>query len=171
MMMSMDREHDKNRIDISVEIDPACSIPRVVIRADRQSGTVDELIRAIERCMEEKYPPVTGYDEDTMVLVEQKEIVRVFTENRRLVIQAGTGVYRSRQTLREVEELLNGDHFVRISRFEIINLRRIRGFDLSIAGTIRVSFDDGTETWVARRYVRTIQEKLHRLKKGGKADE
>ena len=70
-------------------------------------------------------------------------------------------------TLKEFEDILDKDCFVRISRFEIVNLKKVFSFDLSMAGTIRVIFDGGTETWVARRYVKSIQEKLNILSKGG----
>ena len=71
----------------------------------------------------------------------------------------------------ELEERLDESRFVRISRFELVNIRMISGFDLSMAGTIKVSLKDGTETWVARRYVRTIQEKFMSINQGGKDHE
>ena len=68
--------------------------------------------------------------------------------------------------MREFEEILDKGYFVRISRFEIINLQKVFSFDLSMSGTIRVIFDGASETWVARRYVKDILRKLDKMNKG-----
>jgi len=49
---------------------------------------------------------------------------------------------------------------VRISNSEIINLRKVKAFDLSLAGTIQVSLLNGTVTYVSRRYVPKIKQVL-----------
>ena len=127
-------------VGIRVEIDPGCKAPQVIIKADQESVQTQNIIKAIERCVEGEYPQVS-------------------TDN---------GNYETRMNLKELEDILDDSSFVRISRFEIVNLKKVSSFDLSISGTIKVNFDDGSETWVARRYVRTIQEKLS-LKRGGES--
>ncbi|MCR5323426.1 MAG: LytTR family DNA-binding domain-containing protein [Lachnospiraceae bacterium] len=149
-----------DKTDIKVQIDPACKEPVVIIRTDRQSALVEKLIYAIEHCIEEEFPRITAYNGDTVVLLNQRDIFRVYTENRKLTICTQTGNYESRMSLRELEDVLQEEIFVRISRFELINLRKVSGFDMTVAGTIRVIFEDGTETWVARRNVHAIQQKL-----------
>ena len=95
-----------------------------------------------------------------MVLLSQREIIRVFKENRKLIIQTDRGDFIAPKTLGEIESILNSTRFLRTSRSEIINLYKVSDFDFSLSGTIRVHFDNGTSTWVSRRYVRTIQNVL-----------
>ena len=70
------------------------------------------------------------------------------------------GGFTLRLRLYELEERLDKKRFVRISNSEIVNLGKVRGFDLSFSGTIRVSLTNGTSTYVSRRYVSKIKTTL-----------
>ena len=150
----------RSAIDIDIQIDPACADPKVVIRTNRMTPEIDNIVHAIENSVDRDNPMVTAYDGDAAVLISQREIIRVFVENRRLIVKTERGDYVARRTLAEMEATLNRCRFLRISRSEIINLNKVSNFDFSLSGTIHVHFDDGTGTWVARRYVRAIQETL-----------
>ena len=149
-----------DRIDVRVEIDEACEQPQLIIRTARRTEMVDNIIHAAKECAENTPSQVTVYDGENAVSLDQSKISRVYTENRRVVVCSASGRYVTRMTLQELELLLGKESFVRISRFEIVNLRKVTGFDFSSAGTIRVTFRDGSRTWVARRYVQTIQKTL-----------
>jgi DNA-binding LytR/AlgR family response regulator len=103
---------------------------------------------------------VTAYAGDTRVLLSQREIIRVYLENRKLIVWTERGGFMARGTLADMEAKLNCRRFLRISRSEIINLYKVSSFDFRLLGTIQVTFDDGSVSWVARRYVRTIQKTL-----------
>ena len=101
-----------------------------------------------------------------MELLSQRDIVRVYVEARRVRIGTEKGIFESHKSLSYLEQLLNPERFIRISRFEIVNIRKIASFDFSRAGTVHIRFDDGTVTWAARRHVRTIQQVLERIETG-----
>ena len=57
-------------------------------------------------------------------------------------------------------EKLLGRSFLRISRFELVNLRKVRKYDFTIIGTLRIEFKNGMGTWASRRYIPLIKERL-----------
>lgn len=147
---------------IEIRIDPACREPVVVIRTDRKTQEVENIVHAVENCMDGGYPLIVGHRDETMELLSQRDVIRVYVESRRVRICTENGEYDSNKTLSYLEMQLNPDRFIRISRFEIVNIRKIARFDFSVAGTVHIVFDNGSVTWAARRYVRAIQEALNR---------
>ena len=69
------------------------------------------------------------------------------------------GSYESRDRLYELEELTK-EHFIRISKSEIVNIRKIRSLDMSITGTIRIIMKNGYETYASRRNVSKLKARL-----------
>ena len=86
--------------------------------------------------------------------------MRVFAEGGKVLAETNGGQFLLRLRLYELEERLDGKHFVRISNAEIINLGMVRGFDLSFAGTICVRMKNDAVTYVSRRYVSKIKQVL-----------
>lgn len=160
------------RVKVRLELDPSCPVPEVVIRTDHRSELVEKLISAVERCADGGEAPLLVYDGNTALFVDRHEVTRIYTEPRKLMVCTGSRTYEARCSLQEMEDLLDRDRFVRISRFEIINMEKVVGFDVSVSGTIQVTLDDGSATWVARRYVRAIEQRLERLyAKGGQKND
>ena len=160
-----------NKINVRVEVDPGMEETQVVIRTGERTEAIENMIKAIEQCEDTEGLKVTVYDGDRAVLLDKADIIRVYIENRMLTVRAESGDYSSRLSLRDFEEMLDSDIFVRISRFEVVNLRKVTGFDMSMSGTIGITFEGGGETWVARRCVKNIQEKLSAMSKGGRDHE
>ena len=156
----------KNPVDIQIQIDPQCHDPVILIRTDQKTQMVEDIVHAIEACTDSRYPLIAGYRDNEMELLSQRDIIRVYVEARKVRIYTSERTYDSRKTLSFLETVLNTDRFIRISRFEIVNIRRISRFDFSVSGTVHILFDDGSVTWAARRYVRSIQHALNRYEAG-----
>ncbi len=156
------------KIKIILETDPAYDNPQIIIRASEKTELIDKIIEGIRQyAKDDSDARIAVKKDDSDILIDKKDIIRIYTESRRLKICTSSGIYESRLALREFEEALDSDKFVRISRAEIVNLKKVSGFDLSFAGTIKVIFIDKSETWVARRYVKDLQKRLALLRKGG----
>ena len=96
----------------------------------------------------------------SVTVLDEKDILRIYAANGKVYAVLPTGEYTLRLRLYEAEERLKPSRFVRISNSEIINLKKVRSFDLSFTGTICVILADGSKTYVSRRYVSKIKEVL-----------
>ena len=162
----------KTDMKLTVEIDPSVTEPEVIIREREETALVSRIVSLIQQYTQQEQPSITVYQSTTRSSVEQLEIIRVYTQERKLVIWTKDGAYYAKSTLRELEETLDEEWFVRISRYEIINLNWVTGFDLTVRVTIKVLLEDGSSAWVSRRYVRTVEQRLEStLEKGGTANE
>ena len=153
----------KDDIRIQLKLDASCDVPEVTIRASKETELVRQIISSVQKCQDGKNTRVAVRQDTETRFIDQTDIIRVFTEGRKRILSTEEGKFQIRFSLREVEEMLDPECFVRISRFEIINMNKVSGFDLSIAGTIKIAFEDGSSTFVARRYVSAIEKRLSEL--------
>jgi DNA-binding LytR/AlgR family response regulator len=139
---------------VKVRLDEKCEETTVTIVAKGMTDEVNELLNRLScQCPN----LITGFREDSAVIVETDKIIRVYASNQKVFIVADDGEYTARLRLYQFEERLSSNEFVRISNSEIINLKKVRDFDLSFAGSICVRFTNGSTTYVSRRYVKKIK--------------
>jgi DNA-binding LytR/AlgR family response regulator len=159
------------RVNIRVEIDPEYTTPQVIIRTGERNGLVENIINAIETSVNAKVHRITVNDGEKTVLIDMSDIIRVYVENRKLIVSTVSKDYESRQPLKQFEKKLDPESFIRISRFEIVNINRVTGFDMSVAGTIAITLENGSQTYVARRCVRSMYEKILQIRKREQSNE
>ena len=143
---------------VEVQIDPGLDEAVLILRAPSPTEEVEALA---EKLREAALPqPFTVYQEREPVRVSRDLVLRFFAEDKGVSCQTGKGVFSVRQRLYELEEELEGTRFVRVSNSEIVNLDRVTGLDLTLAGTIKMTLEGGTVCWVSRRYVKKIKQAL-----------
>jgi len=144
-------------VQVEVKIDKSVAKPRVII----VTSEITEEINALVQTLSESGPRmIAGFRDDTVTVLDEKDILRIYAANGRVYAVLPSGEYVIRLRLYEAEERLKPFRFVRISNSEIINLKKVGSFDLSFAGTICVTLTDGSKTYVSRRYVTKIKEVL-----------
>ena len=157
----------KRTFKITIDIDPSVDEPEVIIRAKEETALVREIASFAEGRMEKEQAGITVYKDGMTEEIDPCDIIRIYKEDRKMVVITGNGEYQARSSLQELEETLDKHRFLRISRSEIINLERVSGFDMSFRGTVKVIFEDGSYSWVSRRYVNTVSSRLAKLASAG----
>ena len=138
---------------------------KVEFRADPDAREIHALIIAKEKTPEvealilrlQRPAQIAAYSERGEALLVPDEIIRIYTQQRKVLLDSRRGTFALRSRLYELEEEL-GDEFVRISNGEIVNRRCILSLDFSLTGTIRLNLKGGIETYVSRRYVARIRK-------------
>ena len=146
------------KINIRFERDKTLDGIDVVIRAGEKDADVEALMEQLSQQLPQK---LTVLDRNSCpCVIDEDEIISVTSDGKQVRVMTTGGVYTAKQTLQNVEGLLSHHLFLRISRFEIVNLAKIRKYDFTIGGTLRIEFVGGMETWASRRYIPLIKEKL-----------
>lgn len=144
-------------MQIEVKIDSSCTETKIII----QTASITEEINALMQRLSENSPPIiSGIKDSKTEILSQKELFRIYAAGGKVFAVTDKGEYLLRLRLYEAAERLNPSHFVRISNSEIINLNKVKNFDLSFSGTISVAMINGTTTYVSRRYVSKIKKIL-----------
>lgn len=144
-------------MQIEIKMDENCKEPKIIVVTDKMT---DEINFILKRLSDEHPRMIAGFNEDIVEVLEPSGIYRIFAASGKVFAQTNHGEYTLRLRLYEVEQRLESQSFVRISNSDIINLKKVRNFDLSFAGTICVTLSNGTVTYVSRRFVAKIKQLL-----------
>lgn len=144
-------------MQIEIKIDENCKEPKIIVVTDKMTEEISEIIKKLS---EEQTKTIAGFKDETAEVLETDNIFRIYVSNSKVFAETDHGEYLLRMRLYEMEQRLDRNSFVRISNSEIINLKKVKRFDLSFSGTICVALSNGTVTYVSRRYVAKIKQLL-----------
>lgn len=139
---------------VDIKIDTECTETKVVILTSKITEEINELVKKLS---EDSPQIIAGMKEDKLEILEQSDIIRIYSSDKKVFAVTNRGQFVVRLRLYEIEERLDMNKFVRIANSEIINIKKVKHFDLNFTGTICVSLHDGTITYVSRRYVSKIK--------------
>ena len=145
------------KINVRFEQDKTVDSIEIVIRANERDAQITDLMERLAQ--RESFRLIALDKNECPSVIDEKDIVFLFADGKDVRIVTINGIYRARQSLRSFEETLSRT-FLRVSRFEIINLKMVRKYDFTIGGTLRIEFENGMETWASRRYIPLIKERL-----------
>lgn len=126
--------------------------------SNKMTSEVTDMIASIDRLVNNGFP-VKAANGDT-VPVYPGDIFAVYAENQKVFIRTKDGSFESSQKLYELEAQLDEKLFIRISRAEIVNIKKIKRLDLGLSGTIKVIMADGSESYTSRRNVTKLKKAL-----------
>lgn len=103
---------------------------------------------------------VVGRIEQKMHVLNPQDILLFYSQEQKIFADTMKGTYEIKQKLYEIEEELKGEGFVRISKFAIANINKIRDMEMFFNGSLVANFINGKQEAISRRYVSKVKEYL-----------
>lgn len=144
-------------MQIEIKMDENYREPKIIIMTDKMTDEVNDIVKKLS---DEQPQLIVGFKDDSVQVIEPSSIYRVYAQSGKVFAETNNGNYLLRLRLYEAEERLEKLSFVRISNSDIINLKKVKSFDLSFAGTICITLSNGMVTYVSRRTVSKIKKLL-----------
>lgn len=142
---------------IEIKIDPNCIEPIIKIQTKQMNNETLELVRKLETIESNK---LIVYWNEEIYMLEINDIETIYSSQGKVFVKTNDNEYVSKKKLYELEENIRKSSFIRVSNSEIINFNKVRKLDLSIRGTIKISFNSGYVTYASRRNIKKIKEYL-----------
>lgn len=142
---------------IEIKIDENCAEPKIIVVTDKINEEINDILRKLSA---EQPQILAGFKDEKVTALDLNQIFRIYASGGKVYAETDSDTYTLRLRLYETEQRLANQSFVRISNGEIINLKKVKGFDLSFIGTICVSLSNDTVSYVSRRYVSKIKQLL-----------
>lgn len=144
-------------MQIEIKIDNSFTEPKIIV----MTSSITEDVQNIIKKLSEDFPKIiSGSQDEKLEILDRTDLIHIYANSGKVFAVTDKGEYIIRLRLYELEERLKDSQFVRISNSEIINLNKVKSFDLSFTGTICVKLSNDAVTYVSRRYVSKVKKIL-----------
>lgn len=127
----------------------------IIIYAHQRTPLIDE----IERVSKNDKTQLVGYLRGEIVKLNMQEVYCFTIDDGKLYAVCENEKYFIKLKLYIVEQMLDNS-FIKINQSSIANISKIKKFDASISGTLKVIFKNGYSDYVSRRNIKNVKERI-----------
>lgn len=129
---------------------------------------LDDNIQRIRDDLQTLYgDSIVGTDiNENRCVVPLISVITFYALGQRVIAKTQDNEYNISKKLYELEAELGSLGFIRISKSEIVNIKKVKRLDMSFTGTIKIIMTGDYETNTSRRNVAKIKQLLSDKKKG-----
>ena len=141
---------------VNIQVDPAITDEYVEFHVRKITDDVSRFAEIIEK----SDSILTGTDHyDRIVIINPDEIIALHAEKKWCRIFTDTADFSCRKRLYELEDLLGPD-FMRISKSNIVNIRKIKSVEAVFNGMMLLHMKNGSKEYVSRTYLPDLKSFL-----------
>ena len=141
---------------IDIDIDKRYEEIQVILRSNEMN---DETIEILEKLKTTKNKYILGKSDKKVYIVDVKDIYFFYSENQKVFVETEDFRYEVDERLYEIEDNFKNTSFIRVSKFSIVNLKKVKNIDMSFSGNLTINFINGKKESISRRYISKIKKK------------
>lgn len=142
-------------MDIQI-IEQAEDSPQVIIRCRR----IDKDVMRLKRHIELFDKTLQAKKENEIHFVPLSEVLYFESVDNQTFLYTADDVLEVRQRLYELEMILSEKDFIRISKSQIANIRKIKALKPELNRTVLATMCNGERLSISRKYVQTLRAML-----------
>lgn len=135
-------------------INPECE-EKIVVYAREESA----LTKEIQNLARQHSPELLGYKDNEIFKLNPLDIHYISIISGKVYAACEKEKYILKERLYSLEEKLP-ESFIKINQSCLANIKKIKRFDTSISGTLKIRFENGDTEYVSRRQLKTIKERI-----------
>ncbi len=136
----IDKEHDEE----------------VLIYAHEKS----KLVLDIENIVKSSSIEIKGVYNDEIVIINPIDVCCFLSEANKVYALIGDKKYQIKYRLYQLEEMELNKNFIKINQSCYANIKRIKKFESTISGALKVIFNNGYVDYIARRELKNVKERM-----------
>ena len=128
---------------------------KVLIYAKERTKLIDE----IESLVESVNIDLTGIFNDEIIKIDVNDVICFLSENNKVFALINDNKYQIKQRLYQIEEM-NIDNFIKINQSCLANKKKIKKFESTIGGSLKVVFKNGYIDYISRRELKNVKQRM-----------
>ena len=128
---------------------------KILIYANERNKLIDE----IESLVESVNVDLTGTYNDEIIKIDISDVSCFISENNRVFALVSDKKYQIKQRLYQIEDM-NLDMFVKINQSCLANKKKIKKFESTIGGSLKVVFKNGYIDYISRRELKNVKQRM-----------
>ncbi|MGL5068761.1 MAG: LytTR family DNA-binding domain-containing protein [Sarcina sp.] len=129
----------------------------VVIKARSIDEVVIDIMEKL-KSENKKEKSIVAKKNQKVYILNPKDIIMFYSEEQKVLADTSEGNFEVKMKLYEIEELLARTSFVRVSKFTIVNVKKIKNIELFFNGSLIINLSNGKKETISRRYVKQVKE-------------
>lgn len=147
-------------MDLEIKIDENLKEPKITISAPTITDEIKRITEVLKNSLAINNK-LNVFKDSNMYILPLEDIETIYSSNNKIYVRnTNNELYTTKQKLYELEEFLKNTSFVRISNSEIVNFDEVEKLNLKTLGTIILIFKSKNETYVSRRFIKSVKDYL-----------
>ena len=143
---------------IDIDIDKKYKEIQVILKSPDMD---EETLEILEKLKTRKTKYILGKKDKKIYILDINEVYIFYSENQKVFVETNECNYEVEERLYEIEENLKSTSFVRVSKFAVVNMKKVRNIDMHFNGNLTMNLINNKKENISRRYISKIKDYLN----------